>query len=98
MSDPKFKIGDTALYVGDAVTIASEAFLELSSEKRYYVILNDSDELEFVEEGLLKRWEPTQLVVQVPREVLAQWDEFSDTAVLDSLVNEAIRVWQAENA
>jgi len=95
--EAKYQMGDKVLHVGESVDIVSDSIWEPASEKRHYVVINDESELELLEESALKPWEPTHLLVQVPAEVLREWDDYSDTVVLDEFVIAAIRAWKLEN-
>lgn len=96
-SDPKFSMGDKVLHVGEAVDIVTDAIWEPASESRYYVTINADSELELLQESALKKWEPTRLLVEVPAEILREWDDYSDTAVLDEYFLAAIKAWKLEN-
>ena len=95
--EPKFHMGDKVLHVGEAVDIVSDSIFEPATESRYYVTINVDSELELLEESALKKWEPTHLLVEVPAEVLREWNDFSDTVVLDEFVLAAIKAWKLEN-
>jgi len=96
-SDPKFHMGDKVLHVGEAVYLVTDSIWEPSSQTRYYVTINADQELELLEESAFKKWEPTRLLVEVPAEVLRDWDDLSDTAVLDEYLTAAIRAWKLDN-
>lgn len=96
-SDPKFKMGDRAVHIGESVSIVSDSIWEPASETRHYVVANDDGELELIDESALKIWEPTHLLVQVPESILRDWDDFSDTVILDEYLLPAIRAWKKEN-
>jgi hypothetical protein len=96
-SEPKFHMGDKVLHVGEAVDLVTDSIWEPATQMRYYVTINANQELELLEESALKKWEPTRLLVEVPAEVLKDWDDLSDTAVLDEYLLSAIRAWKLDN-
>ena len=96
-SEPKFHMGDKVLHVGEAVDLVTDSIWEPASQTRYYVTINANQELELLEESAFKKWEPTRLLVEVPAEVLKDWDDLSDTAVLDEYLLSAIRAWKLDN-
>jgi len=96
-AEPKYHMGDKVLHVGEAVDLVTDSIWEPASESRYYVTINADQELELLEESALKKWEPTRLLVEVPAEVLKEWDDYSDTAVLDEYLLSAIMAWKADN-